>query len=36
MLGIVDQIEGGYNSRRLHSANGLLAPVAWENTRLAA
>lgn len=35
-LDIVDWIEGWYNRRRLHSANGFLAPVAWENARLAA
>ena len=33
---IVDWIEGWYNRQRLHSANGFLTPVAWENTRLAA
>lgn len=35
-LDIIDWIEGWYNRRRLHSANGFLSPVAWENTRLAA
>lgn len=35
-LDIVDWIEGWYNRQRLHSANGFLTPVAWENTRLAA
>ena len=29
-------IEGWYNRLRLHSANGFLAPVAWENARHAA
>lgn len=35
-LDIVDWMEGWYNRQRLHSANGFLSPVAWENTRLAA
>ncbi|AKM33273.1 integrase (plasmid) [Pandoraea faecigallinarum] len=35
-LDIVDWIEGWDNRQRLHSANGLLAPVAWENACLAA
>jgi putative transposase len=35
-LDIVNWIEGWYNRQRLHSANGFLAPVAWENARLAA
>jgi putative transposase len=35
-LDIVDWIEGWYNRQRLHSANGFLSPVTWENTRLAA
>ena len=35
-LDIVDWIEGWYNRQRLHSANGFLAPVTWENARLAA
>ena len=35
-LDIVDWIEGWYNRQRLHSANGFLAPVTWENTQLAA
>jgi transposase InsO family protein len=35
-LDIVDWIEGWYNRQRLHSANGFLAPVTWEATRLAA
>ncbi len=35
-LDIVDWIEGWYNRQRLHSANGFLVPVAWENARLAA
>ena len=35
-LDIVDWIEGWYNRQRLHSANGFLAPVVWENTRSAA
>jgi putative transposase len=35
-LDIVNWIEGWYNRQRLHSANGLLAPVAWEHARLAA
>lgn len=35
-LDIVDWIEGWYNRQRLHSANGFLAPVTWENAQLAA
>ena len=35
-LDIVNWIEGWYNRQRLHSANGFLTPVAWENIRLAA
>lgn len=35
-LDIVDGIEDWYNRQRLHSANGLLPPVTWESTRLAA
>lgn len=35
-LDIVDWIEGWYNRQRLHSANGFLPPVTWENARLAA
>lgn len=35
-LDIVNWIEGWYKRRRLHSAHGFLAPVAWENARLAA
>lgn len=35
-LDIVNWIEGWYNRQRLHSANGFLAPAAWEIARLAA
>ena len=35
-LDVVDWVEGWYNRQRLHSANGFLAPVAWEKIGRAA